>query len=195
MAGGAHKNHHPLLGGLQPDTEYHLRLQGVGPDGTLYRSQDYTFRTGKAAPGQAKPAGTNLALLSNGAKVVGVSSNFGGGDNDSTYGANHAFDGDPGTQWSSNGDGNNAWVEVELAREEHISGIGFWTRTMGDTAQIKSFRVVGDSGDKYGPFTLDDAAQVRYFPVDFSAKRLRFEVVESSGGNTGAVEIEVYGAP
>jgi len=27
------------------------------------------------------------------------------------------------------------------------------------------------------------------------AKRLKFEVLETSGGNTGALEIEVYGDP
>jgi hypothetical protein len=195
MAGGAHSNHHPLLTGLQPDTEYHLRLQGVGPDGTLYQSKDYTFRTPQAQSGEARPSGTNLALLSNGARVVGVSSNFGGGDNESAFGANHAFDGDPGTQWSSNGDGNKAWVEIELAHQAHVNNIGFWTRTMGSSAQINSFRVIDDGGKQYGPFKLADASQAHYFPVDFTTKRLRFEVVDSSGGNTGAVEIEVYGQP
>jgi hypothetical protein len=29
--------------------------------------------------------------------------------------------------------------------------------------------------------------------MDFVAQRLRFEVVKSSGGNTGAVEIEIFG--
>src|SRR5688572_3071013 len=35
MAGGAHAMHHPTLKGLMPDTVYQLRMQGVGPDGTL----------------------------------------------------------------------------------------------------------------------------------------------------------------
>ncbi len=195
MAGTGHTNHLPILGGLQPDTEYHLRLQGVGPDGTLYQSKDYTFRTPQARSAAAKPSGTNLALLSNGAKVTGASSNYGGGDNNSAYGANHAFDGDPSTQWSSNGDGNNAWVEIELARPAHIIGIGFWTRTMGTSAQISAFQVVADGGKTYGPFKLEDATGIHYFSVDFTAQKLRFEAVGTSGGNTGAVEIEVYGQP
>lgn len=195
MAGGAHSNHHPLLTGLQPDTEYHMRVQGVGPDGTLYQSKDYTFRTAKAAPGSSKPPGQNLALLSSGARVTGVSSNYGGEDNSSPYGADKAFDGDPGTQWSSNGDGNKAWVEIELASRAHITSLGFWTRTMGSSAQITSFQVLADDGKTFGPFKLADAAGIHYFPVDFTAKRLRFEAVETSGGNTGAVEIEVYGQP
>jgi hypothetical protein len=193
MGGTGHTNHLPLLGGLQPDTEYHLRMQGVGADGTLYRSKDYTFKTPPAQQGGSKPQGTNLALLANGAKVTGVSSNYGGGDNNSAYGANHAFDGDPTTQWSSNGDGNNAWVEIKLASPAHVTAIGFWTRTMGSSAQINSFRVRDDGGKAYGPFKLDDASGIHYFPVDFTAETLRFEAVDTSGGNTGAVEIEVYG--
>lgn len=193
MAGGAHSQHKPVLTGLQPDTEYHLRMQGVGPDGTLYQSKDYTFRTAKATAGAAKPAGPNLALLSNGARVTGVSSNYGSADNNGAFGANKAFDGDPGTQWSSNGDGSKAWIEIELARNTRVTNIGFWTRTMGNSAQINSFQVVADDGKTYGPFKLADAGGIYYFPVDFATQKLRFEAVDTSGGNTGAVEIEVYG--
>jgi F5/8 type C domain len=194
MAGGPHENHHPLLSGLQPDTDYHVRLQGVGQDGTLYSSQDYTFRTPKGAASDARPAGTNLALATGGAKIAGVSSNYGGG-NTSSYGANNAIDGNPSTQWSSDGDGNKAWIEIELPAKAHISNIGFWSRTMGSSAEIRTFRVIADDGQAYGPFTLVDAGSIHYFATDFTAQRLRFEAVDTSGGNTGAVEIEVYGAP
>ena len=55
--------------------------------------------------------------------------------------------------------------------------------------------MITDRGEVYGPFTLDDASAIHYFDTDFTAKRVRFEAVESSGGNTGAVEIEVLGEP
>ncbi|MFQ5794505.1 MAG: discoidin domain-containing protein [Candidatus Bipolaricaulia bacterium] len=195
MAGGGHQDHHPVLIGLQPDTEYHFRFGGMGSDGTLYHStQDYTFRTPKAeTPAPQRPSGKNLALLSQGAQVVAVSSNYGGRGNNSTYGANHAIDGDPRTEWSSNGDGSDAWIEIELPSETRVTAIGFWTRTMGRSAQISTFRVVTDRGDTHGPFLLADASGIHYFATDFTARRLRFEVVETSGGNTGAVEIQVYG--
>ena len=125
--------------------------------------------------------------------VIGVSSNFGGGDNDSVWGANNAIDGDITTQWSSDGDGDDAWINLQLFDETHVTSLGFWTRTMGTSAQVHSFRVVTDLGETYGPFTLNDAAAVHYFTVDFRAGRLRFEALDTSGGNTGAVEIEVYG--
>ena len=66
---------------------------------------------------------------------------------------------------------------------------------MGTSAQISSFRVVTDRGETFGPFDLSDASAVHYFDVDLTAKKLRLETVDSSGGNTGAVEIEVYGEP
>ncbi|MEX0788573.1 MAG: discoidin domain-containing protein [Anaerolineales bacterium] len=190
MAGGAHADHHPVLAGLEPDTVYYLRLQGVGPDGTLYRSDEFTLHT--------LPAGTvsgqaNLASTAAGARVSGVSSQFGSEASDGAYAAIRAIDGAPSTQWSSNGDGNDAWIEIELPAPTHITRVGFWTRTMGSSAQIYSFRIVTDQGQAFGPFELSDAAQIHYFPTDFSASRLRFEAVETSGGNTGAVEIEVYG--
>ena len=196
MAGVGHSDHHPLLVGLQPDTLYHYRLGGLGPDGTVYRSRDYTFRTPPADTGALQqPGGDNLALFSKGARVVGTSSNFGGGDNASTWGANNAIDGDPQTQWSSDGDSNDAWIEIELPAETHVTSLRFWTRTMGSSAQISSFRVVTDRGEVAGPFTLDDATSLHTFTTDLTAKRLRFEVTDSSGGNTGAVEIEIYGDP
>jgi len=66
---------------------------------------------------------------------------------------------------------------------------------MGSSAQIESFQVVTDRGEVFGPFALSDAGGVRYFDLDILAQQLRFEVVSSSGGNTGVVEIEVYGEP
>ncbi len=193
MAGGAHSNHHPLLTNIKPDTVYHFRFQGSAADGTFYVSDDFTYRTPKAsASAQNKPQGKNVALMSAGAKIRAVSSNYGGGDNSSAYGANNAIDGDLNTQWSSNGDGDNAWIEIDLGKEFTIDAVGFRTRTMGSSAQISQFRVITDKGETLGPFDIADASQVYYFPVNTTAQTLRFEVVKSSGGNTGAAEIEVY---
>jgi len=137
--------------------------------------------------------GVNLALLENGASVAGVSSNFGGGGNDSAFGAANALDGNPATEWSSASDGNAAWIDVELAAMTNVTSVGFWTRTMGDTAQVKSFQVTTGQGENYGPFTVDDATTIYRFETQFTAQRLRFELLDTSGGNTGALEIEVYG--
>jgi len=192
MAGGAHAEHHPLLVELEPDTLYYLRLQGVGPDGTLYRSEEYTLRTQPAGGASGPP---NLASAAAGARISGVSSQYGGEGADNAFAAERAIDGDPATQWSSNGDGDEAWIEIELPSQTQVTRVGFRTRTMGSTAQILSFRIVTDQGEEIGPFDLPDADQIYYFDTDFSGRRLRFEAVETSGGNTGAAEIEVYGEP
>ncbi len=196
MVGGGHQDHHPVLKGLKPDTLYHIRLQGVGPDGTLYVSDNLTFRTPSASTvvQPSKPQGKNVALISSGARIKGVSSNF-GGDLNSAYGANKAIDGDLNTEWSSNGDGDKAWIEIDLGKEYAITSIGFRTRTMGTSAQIERFQVITDQGEKLGPFDLPDARSVYYFPISTTARILRFEVLKSSGGNTGAAEIEVYASP
>ncbi len=195
MAGGGHRDHSPLLTGLQPDTQYHYRLSGVGPDGERITSENLTFRTLAEDPSaQQRPAGDNLALQANGARIASVSSVF-GGDASGPWRASHAIDGDPATQWSSAGDGNDAWIEIELAEEARITTIGFWTRTMGATAQITAFLVITDRGESYGPFEVADASIIHFFETDFVARSLRFEAAESSGGNTGAVEIEIYGTP
>ncbi len=139
--------------------------------------------------------GPNLALLANGARVSGASSNFGGGSDSSMFGATRAIDGDIRTEWSSDGDGTAAWIEIELPQRTHVHGLGFWTRTMGASAEIQSFRVITDSGEIFGPFQLSGPDAIQYVDTDFVAIRLRFEAVETTGGNTGVIEIEVYGEP
>ena len=150
-----------------------------------------------ASPARFTPQirGENVAAIEKGARVVGVSSNYGNAANDSAFGADNVLDGDPGTGWSSNGDGDNAWIEIELLAETRVTSIGFWTRTMGISAEVFSFRVITDRGEVYGPFELGGAGSIYYFDTDLTAERLRFESVNTSGGNTGALEIEVYGEP
>ena len=70
--------------------EYHYRVQGTAADGTIYISEDMTFHTLLAE----ETAEVNLASLDEGARVIAVSSNFGGGANDAPWGANYAGAGD-----------------------------------------------------------------------------------------------------
>ena len=199
MSGGAIIEHNPVMVGLQPDTLYYYRVQGSAEDGTFYVSDVATFRTAKPAaaqaPGQAAEGGTNL-LTAAGASILAVSSNYADQPNSGTWGIERALDGNGRTAWSSAGDGDDAFVEFVLAERAQIERIEFWTRTMSnDTAQIFSFRVLVDGEQMLGPFSLEDASRAYSFDVDVVASRLRFEVVDSNGGNTGAVEIAAYGAP
>ena len=125
MQGDGHTDHGPVLTGLKPETTYFYRLQGVGPDGTLYQSELLTFTTPAA---QEVDAGTNLALA---ATVVDVSSEF-----SDAFAAANAIDGNPATEWSSRGDGDDAYITVDLGAERTVTGLRFVTREMSDGSSI-----------------------------------------------------------
>lgn len=181
MAGGAHDDHHVLMTGLEPDTEYYFRVQGSGEDGRLYRSELLTFRTPAADP--AASPGENVAV---GAAVVDMSSEF-----SAAFAAENAVDGDPATEWSSAGDGDDAWITIDLGEPVDVAGIGFRSREMSDgTSIINAFTVTVDDGDPLGPFPA--GAGLSIADVEFTGQILRFDAVDTTGGNTGAVEIEVY---
>ena len=192
MAGGTHSEHSPLLNGLEPETEYFFRVQGVDDEGTIYISEVMTFTT----PPRDTSLTENLLSPDRGAEVLRVSSNWRNQSNEGVWGIMSALDDDPNTAWSSDGDGDSAWVEIQLGQRSRIDRVEFWSRFMSDgSAQIFEFTVTTDSGEMYGPFTLPDYEQAYDFEVEFEAESLRFDVVDSSGGNVGAVEIAVYGEP
>lgn len=177
-AGRGHSSHRPVMTGLQPGTEYQYRLQGVGEDGLLYRSEVLTFTTPAAA---ATPdSGLNLAV---GAAVTAVSSEF-----SATFAGANAVDGDAATEWSSNGDGDDAFITIDLGEVVDVTAVNFRTRSMSDgTATTETFTVEVD-GDVYGPFPAGEDPS----SVAFEGRILTFRVESSTGGNTGAVEVEVY---
>ncbi|MGJ3237429.1 MAG: discoidin domain-containing protein [Anaerolineae bacterium] len=189
---GAHEDHSPILSNLEPETTYYYRLQGSDPQGNFYVSEVYTFTT----PPASDTVSENLLSPSRGAEVLEVSSNFNNSANDGSWGILNAFDNDPNTQWSSAGDGDDAYAVVQLGARSQIDRVRFWTRTMSNnTSRIFSFTITDENGTVYGPFDLPDPDQAYEFEVDFIAETLRFDVVESNGGNTGAVEIAVFGEP
>ena len=84
---------------------------------------------------------------------------------------------------------------IDLGKPQALAALGFYTRTMGTIgADFVTFRSRTDTGAILGPFTIPDAKSIYYFPIATTAQKLRFEVLKSSGGNTGASEIEVYAA-
>lgn len=185
MGGGAHTDHEAVMSGLEPDTEYFYRVQGSGSDGNLYRSELMTFRTPPAAAAAATP-GPNVASE---AEVLDVSSEF-----CDDFGAANAVDGDPTTEWSSAGDGDDASITLDLGREVDAVGVALRSRSMSDgTSVVETFTVTVDDGKTYGPFEAGTAFTVN--DVDFTGQVLRIEAEQTSGGNTGAAEIEVYEAP
>jgi hypothetical protein len=179
MGAAGHSDHEVLLGGLEPDTEYFYRLQGVGVDGRLYQSELATFRT---PPATDALSGRNVAVD---AGVAEVSSEFSG-----AFAAANAIDGNRATEWSTRDDGDNAYLVIDLGREVEIIAIGFHTRSMSDgTATAETYTVTVDSIDTHGPYPVGRV------DVTFTGRLIRFDVESSTGGNTGATEIEVFERP
>ena len=175
MGGAGHADHEAVLTGLTPDTEYFYRLQGVAADGRLFQGELMTFRTPAA---DAAADDGNVAV---GSTVVDFSSEFSSG-----FAAALAVDGDLNTEWSSRGDGDDAFITIDLGRAVDITAVGFETRSMSDgTATTDTFTVTVD-GVAFGPFAVGTAA------VEATGQVIRFDVDKSTGGNTGAAEVQVF---
>ncbi len=181
MQGGAHQDHGPTLIGLEPDTEYRYVLQGSDAAGAFYRSEVMTFRT---PPAEAEPdLGTNIAPE---ATVSGASSSF-----SEQFDASMALDGDGATEWSSNGDGDDAWIEIEFDALTDVVGFGLRSRSMSDgTSIIETYTVTVDGELVLGPFPGGQD----FSPAEATAtgQVFRFDAETTTGGNTGATEIEIY---
>lgn len=189
MASAAIIDHNPVLTGLTPDTEYTFRMQGIGEDGVIYVSEIYTFRT---LP-EDDDANANLLSPQSGASVIEVSSNFGGGANDGRWGIFNAFDGIPATEWSSAGDGDDAYFIVDLGDLHRVHTVEYITRSMSDgTAITQAFTLTIDSGETF-TFEVDDIGQLFTFDVDFETTTIRYDVLRSTGGNTGIIDIALFG--
>ncbi|MFP3915141.1 MAG: discoidin domain-containing protein [Actinomycetota bacterium] len=185
MAGTGIVQHDVLLPGAEPGVEYRFVVQGTTADGTLYRSEVSTF-TIPESEAAAAPTEPNLA---EGAEVVDVSSEF-----NEAFGASHAVDGDLTTEWSTSGDGDDASITIDLGGEVDVGGIQFLTRSMTDGSSItETFTVTVDQGETLGPFDAGNPAEPRTAEVSVTGQVFRFDVENSTGGNTGAVELRLLG--
>lgn len=183
MGGTAIARHTVVLEGLEPNTTYRFRITATDARGRVFQTRGLTtFRT---TPSKAAAVGRDVAV---GARVVAVSSQFSG-----AYRAANAVDGNLSTEWSSAGDGNRAFITIDLEAERKITGVDFLTREMSDGSAItRTFAVVVEGGRRYGPFPAGNRVAPRVARVSFTSRRLRFDVVKSTGGNTGAAEIQVF---
>lgn len=179
--------HDVFLAGAEPGVEYVFKVQGSTADGTLYESPVGTFtipETDRADADQVE-RGPNLALD---ATVTAVSPEF----NDSFSAAN-AVDGDTSTEWATSGSGDDAFITIDLGSQQRIAGVGFLTRSMADGSAVTEEYVVIVDGESYGPFDAGTVAQPNVAEIDATGQVVRFEVTSTTGGNTGAVEVQVFG--
>ncbi|MCP4964285.1 MAG: hypothetical protein GY926_03520 [bacterium] len=59
------------------------------------------------------------------------------------------------------------------------------------TATTTTYTVAEDGGDPLGPFGTGNPANPSSASVDVEGQVFRFEVTDSTGGNTGAIEIRI----
>ena len=204
MGAVAMRDHEVVLDDLEPDTEYLLRFQGSAADGTFYASPTYRLRTPSGteasttdADTQPRPseaeriaADAGLAPALTDLSVAEVSSEFG-----SAFLAEAALNDVPGA-WSSDGDGDDAFLTVALPEPTELAGVTVHTRTMADSSRTERFRLVTDDGTVLGPFDLPDAERPYAFAFEAPvvATTVRFEVVASNGGNTGLERLDLHPA-
>jgi len=186
MAGGAHANHHPRMIGLSAGTVWY-RLQGIAADGAFYQSElmELTFPEGGGGSPSVQPPLPNLSDM---ASIADVSSEY-----SDAFAARNAIDGDLSTEWSSAGDGDDSYIVLDFGENMHFRGVGFRTREMSDGTSITTSFTVTVGGRTFGPFDAGPGLAIGLF--DASGEDIRVDVETSTGGNTGAVEIEVYAEP
>jgi hypothetical protein len=110
--------HEVPLEDLTPKTKHYVVARAEDEMGEVFRSAVVEFTT---TAGAAVDSLVNVAAAAQGSTVSAVSSNFGLGANDSTWGANKAFDGQMATEWATNGDGDGAFVEVDLGQSRSFT--------------------------------------------------------------------------
>lgn len=191
MSGTGITQHDVILPGALPGRTYFSQVQGSTADGTLYRSETGTFTIDPIAPEERPPpaadSGPNLALD---ATVVDVSSEF----NDS-FAADNVIDDSGTTEWSSNGDGDSAFITLDLGASHPVGGVEFLTRSMLDGSAItETYSVTVDDSESFGPFPAGTPNDPNRADVTTSGRVFRFDVDTSSGGNVGAVEIRILGS-
>ena len=188
MNGTGIVDHDVFLPGAVPGRPYYFQVQGTTADGTLYRSETATFTIPDTENG-GQPTATiehrvNLALD---ATVVDVSSEV----NDS-FAATNAIDDSGTSEWSSAGDGDAAYVTIDLGAIRDVGGVEFITRSMLDgTAITETFTVTVDDGETFGPFPAGTPVEPNFAAVETTGRVFRFDVDTSTGGNVGAVEIRI----
>ena len=192
-------DHDVPLEGLVADTPYFWRARGTTEDAMTFFSDTLSFRT-EASSTTMDAALVNVAHLDQGTIVMSVSSNFGGARNDQTWGASKAVDGEMSSEWATNGDGDAASLTLDLGSDRSLSSFGFRSRRMPDGSSIITrVRLVINEGAVegatiIGPFDTPDPDVLYRFDLEppVSTRVITIEAVTTTGGNTGAREIQLF---
>ncbi|NOX29952.1 MAG: discoidin domain-containing protein [Actinobacteria bacterium] len=187
-------NHDVVLPGAEQGVEYQFRVQGSTADGTQYRSETGTFTIPVTEPIEGDAIGNGDEMVVHGANlaldstIVEASSTFGNG-----WEAENAIDGDNNTEWATSGDGDDGFITIDLGSEQQVVGVEFWTRSMLDgTATADMYTITIDGDEVLGPFPAGNPANPAFSTVDFAGQEVRFDIVSSTGGNVGAIEVRLF---
>ncbi len=63
------------------------------------------------------------------------------------------------------------------------------------TAITRAFTVTADGENRLGPFTVPTSDAPYAFELDVDASVLRIDLVDTTGGNTGIVDLLFFGRP
>lgn len=185
--------HNVFLPDARGGETYYFLVQGSTADGRLYQTELATFTLPDPPATSSQPAddGNLGADLRGGATVVDVSSEFSG-----FWAGANVLDGDMSTEWSTAGDGDDAFITIDLGEMREIGAFELVTRSMADgSATILAYTVVLEDGTRLGPFEAGTPAEPALQRELLEGRTLRFEVEASTGGNTGAIEIKIFGPP
>jgi hypothetical protein len=185
--------HRVPIVGLTSATTVDYRARAVDAANNSHLSDVSSFRT---LSEDVDAGSSNVALLSAGTRVLEVSSNYGNGDNASAYGADNAIDGQLATEWATNGDGDAAYVVLDFGQSRVISRFGYRSRQMPDgTSIVSRVRVIApELNRELGTFDTPDPNVTYAFDINpaVAVEQLRLEAVQTTGGNTGATEIQFF---
>lgn len=178
--------HDVFLPGAEAGKTYFYRLQGSTADGSLFQSDLMSVTLPEAAEAAATADDAAINFAPSGT-VTEVSSEF-----SSQWAGANAIDGDLATEWSSAGDGDDSSITIDLGEPRSVDAVEFLTRTMADgSATTTSFTVTIDGSTVLGPFPAGNPADPKRSTVETEGQVFSFEVDNSTGGNTGAIEIRI----
>jgi hypothetical protein len=189
--------HNVPLEDLASGQTYFIRAQATNADNEITFSEMLQFSTLFDGGSDPTTGMKNVALLTNGATIAAVSSNWSHAGNQSSYGINNAFDGAMTSEWSTAYDGDDAAVTIDFGQPKTLHYFAYRSRMMTDgTSIVTRVRLLigPDFTTTLGPYETPDHT-VRYvFGLEppITAQEIRFEAVATTGGNTGAREIQFF---
>jgi hypothetical protein len=186
MNGTGIVDHDVVLPGIEQGREYFYIVQGTTADGTWYRSELGTFTIdGPDGVTSASVPATGDNLAESGT-VTAVSSEF-----SPDWAATNAIDGSSLTEWSTAGDGDDAFITIDLGAVQPIASVEFITRSMLDGTAITETYTVTIDDRPFGPFPAGTPVDPMPSTVATEGRVVRFDVETSTGGNVGAVEVRI----